>query len=199
MGFFTGAGGSIIGGGIAGIGGLLTNASNKREAERNRNWQEYMSNTAHQRAKRDLEKAGLNPLLAAQDAASTPGGAQATLSNAAEGTLSSAMEARRLGKDLELADEQINVAKSQTALNTENANLAKETATGQSLSNILSNLELGVTKSRNPHDKNMAPLLPYIETIGKALGGASSAKDLLKFNRGPALPGKPKNKQSPHF
>ena len=94
-----------IGGAVGGIaGGLLTNASNKREAERNRNWQEYMSNTAHQRAKRDLEKAGLNPLLAAQDAASTPGGAQATLSNAAEGGISSALEARRLKKDIETAD-----------------------------------------------------------------------------------------------
>ncbi len=94
-----------IGGAVGGVaGGLLTNASNKREAERNRNWQEYMSNTAHQRAKRDLEKAGLNPLLAAQDAASTPGGAQATLSNAAEGGISSALEARRLKKDIETAD-----------------------------------------------------------------------------------------------
>lgn len=36
-----------------------------REAEKNRNWQAEQSNTAHQREVLDLQKAGLNPVLAA--------------------------------------------------------------------------------------------------------------------------------------
>lgn len=72
------------------IGGLLTNdknediasannAYNAEQAGLNRDFQERMSNTAYQRATKDMQQAGLNPMLAySQGGASSPAGTAAT-------------------------------------------------------------------------------------------------------------------------
>lgn len=59
---------------------------NSAEAQKNRDWQEMMSNTTYQRAMADMKAAGLNPILAASlGGASTPGGATGTISGASMG------------------------------------------------------------------------------------------------------------------
>lgn len=59
-----------------------------REAQKNRDWQEMMSNTAYSRAISDLKRNGVNPytVLTGLSGASTPSGATATGSTARSGS-----------------------------------------------------------------------------------------------------------------
>ena len=64
---------------------------NRTEAQKERDWSEYMSNTSHQREVQDLISAGLNPVLSANSGANSYSGASASGSadNSAIGAISS--------------------------------------------------------------------------------------------------------------
>lgn len=87
--------------GIAGfLGQQDTNAQNRQLASENTAFQERMSNTAYQRQVKDLESAGLNPMLAyvKGGGASTPSGTVMPMQNAVSAGLSSAESSSRVSK-----------------------------------------------------------------------------------------------------
>jgi len=149
--------------------GEKTRAFNSAEARINRNFQQEMSNSAYQRAMKDMRAAGLNPLLAiSQGGAGTPSGATASGSAATAATTkvdstrpgdaitngaNSAMDALRLQKDMESADSQIKlnraseaVRNTETLLNTANAGRAMKSERAQELANEAAQTNLDAVK-----------------------------------------------------
>lgn len=123
--------GTAIGGVAAGLsslfGGERANRQNRQEAQRNREFQERMSNTAWQRAVKDMEAAGLNPALAySQGPSSTPGGSMASMEDAVTPAVSTAMQKVRLRKDIQEAEGRIKKMEQEVLTSREMAATAKQ-------------------------------------------------------------------------
>ncbi len=97
-----GAAGAIGGALISKSGGKEANTATAYQAMLNREFQERMSNTAHQREIKDLRKAGLNPILSATGGrgASTPSGSMAIQRDVLTPAVNTAMTARRLTQEI---------------------------------------------------------------------------------------------------
>lgn len=122
---------AVIAAGIGLAGGIWANAANAREARRNREFQERMSSTAHQREVADLRKAGVNAALRGMGGSSTPSGDRAEMRDPTEGSrgVSSALMMRA---QLRLLDAQTDrEGASAQLLRTQSADIVSTAASGR--------------------------------------------------------------------
>jgi len=199
--------GAIIGAGASLIGGAKANkdrqksadkatAASAKEAKLNRDFQERLSNTAHQRETEDLEAAGLNRILSAQTSgASTPSGAQgqgfqADQQDIITPAVATGLQAFRTQSDVTKQTAQTKQIEAQTALTDIQATLASNLIPGSEaiskitteLSNLIDRLSNTTGGLDNIIDKSIPVVSQAMEKLDQ-LGG-NSKEIIIEITKG---------------
>jgi hypothetical protein len=174
----------LIGTGIELFGGLFSNKKNIDLAREQMAFQREMANTQFQRAAKDLEKAGLNRILALGSPAAAPAGARPTIVNPAQGMANSAANLVLLKQQEKLLKEQVaNIGMNTQKLSAE-ALRAQAEAGGRALENIITGMKVELFREKPwlfEAQQISNPASVGVSAAGQLLrGGSSALKSILK-------------------
>lgn len=186
--------GGIIGNSMQSAAADRATAASRDMAREQMSFQERMSNSAYQRATADMKMAGINPMLAyMQGGASSPSGASGSASmpqvqDALGKGVSSAIESRRLKKEVEAVDSQIALNRAQgmaqmaqTNLNNTNALVASQNAEIQAAEMPAIKQQAKADLKKAEFNTDAAVYDSFIDRIGKAVGAVTNALSGIRW------------------
>jgi hypothetical protein len=179
---WAGLGSALVGGLTSMWGGNRRNEMQIEQAREQMAFQERMSNTAYQRATKDLEKAGLNRIMAFGSPSTTPAGAQAQIQDVATPAVNTALASRRLAQEIKNMKETENLTREQSYTQKMQRSLMRantektlyEANSAETLSKILLR-----DKELADIDKGLYEKAPILRIIEKVLGTAGTAKKVI--------------------
>lgn len=166
-----------------------------REAQRARTFAERMSSSAAVRSVQDYTNAGLNPALAYERPASTPGSAVAQVDDSVAKSVSSALAARQLQANVELTKAQTDKTRAEAEL--ANTDVSMRTITegdeptwreAQIAERVARLRDLAHTGRLQPHDERLRSLAVQLQRealkrgqfFGNAFEDAGAARDAVE-------------------